>query len=85
MADSIGRIVDLGGRADTTGISYEIVSFSADTFSIDIFFIVITFGSTQSKVHDVSFITFTFLGDFAVGRMNWASITNSIFKLEVLR
>lgn len=85
MADSIGRIVDLGGRADSTGVSNEIVSFSADTFSIDIFFIVITFGSAQSEVHDVSFITFTFFGEFTVSGMNWARITNSILELEVLR
>ena len=85
MADSVGGIIDFGGRTNSTCISNEIVPFFTDTFSINKHFIVVAFRSTESKVHNVTKIAFTFLGNFTVCRVNGTDVASSVIKFKVLR
>ena len=67
VTDSIGSIIDFSRRTNAATVAYQVVSFLANTVSIDIIFIRVAGRSTKSKILDVSRVAVALLCDFTVG------------------
>jgi len=67
VADTIGSIVDLSGRANSTRVSNQVVSSLALAGSVLPFFIGIASISAKTQVQKVSLIAHTSLGDGIIG------------------
>lgn len=59
MTISVSGIVDLSGRTKTTAVADQVVAFSADTFTVLVYFIRVAGRGTETEVLYVSSITRT--------------------------
>lgn len=85
VADSVVLFVDCSGGTHSAAVTDQIVTFSAETFSIDVSFIRVAFGGAEAKVLHESGITDTGFGGGIVGRVDNTSTTGSVGHLIELR
>lgn len=85
VADSVGGLVDLGGRAQSAGVADEVVSLSADTLSVDKLLVGVAGRGAEAQVFDETGIAVTGLGDGVVGGLDHACVAGSISHLEQFR
>ena len=65
--DTIGGIIGLGGRTNSTTVSDQIVSGFTLASTIDPLFIGVAGRNAESQTEQVSLVTYTLLGDGRVG------------------
>jgi hypothetical protein len=78
VTNSVGFVVDLGGRADSAGISNEIVASFALTGAVDPFFVGVAGRGAESKVEEISDVADAGLGDGVVVGVDGAGAAGSI-------
>ena len=83
--DTIGGIIGLGWRTNSTIVSDQVVSRFTLAGTIDPLFIGVTGRNTEPQTEQVSLVTHTLLGDGRVGGVESASSAGSIGHLVVLR
>jgi hypothetical protein len=84
VADAIGGIVNLCGRADSAAVADKVVALFALANAVDVSFIGVAGRGAEAKVEDVTLVADTRLGCRGICRVNWASTAGSISHSVVL-
>ena len=75
----------MSGRANTTAVANEVVTFFADTLSIDEYFIGVATGNAETKALDISSVANARFGDLVIGSVKDTSRTGTISHFPEVR
>ena len=75
----------MSGRANTTAVANEVVTFFANTLSIDKHFIGVAAGDAQTKAIDESSVASARFGNLIIGRVKDTSSTGAISHFPKVR
>ena len=85
VTDSVGGIIDFSRGAQAARVANQVVSFTADAFTINVLFVGVAGRNAQAEVLDVSNLAGAALGFFIIGGVHNASVAGTISHLMVLR